>query len=88
MTKLQDARILELKDEYWQLMEDTQPVLSALKCATTVMSAEKDVSISNTYPVTFGLINIHLMRSEGDGPRLIEFKTKVRSSLIQRMNVS
>lgn len=88
VTKLQDARILELKDEYWQLMEDTQPVLSALKCATTVMSAEKDVSISNTYPVTFGLINIHLMRSEGDGPRLIEFKTKVRSSLIQRMNVS
>lgn len=44
VTKLQDARILELKDEYWQLMEDTQPVLSALKCATTVMSAEKDVS--------------------------------------------
>ncbi|XP_059367736.1 E3 SUMO-protein ligase ZBED1-like [Carassius carassius] len=87
VTKLQDARILELKDEYWQLMEDTQPVLSALKCATTVMSAEKDVSISNTYPVTFGLINIHLMRNEGDGPRLIEFKTKVRSSLIQRMNI-
>ncbi|XP_055034115.2 E3 SUMO-protein ligase ZBED1-like [Misgurnus anguillicaudatus] len=87
VTKLQDARILELKDEYWQLMEDTQPVLSALKCATTVMSAEKDVSISNTYPVTFGLINIHLMRSEGDGPRLAEFKAKVRSSLIQRMNI-
>ncbi|XP_067266309.1 E3 SUMO-protein ligase ZBED1-like [Chanodichthys erythropterus] len=82
VTKLQDARILELKDEYWQLMEDTQPVLLALKCATTVMSAEKDVSISNTYPVTFGLINIHLMRSEGDGPRLIEFKTKIESGEI------
>ncbi|XP_078134361.1 uncharacterized protein LOC144535668 [Sander vitreus] len=51
------------------------------------MSAEKDVSISNTYPVTFSLINIHLLRSEGDGPRLTEFKTKVRSSLIRRMNV-
>ncbi|TKS75221.1 hypothetical protein D9C73_009305 [Collichthys lucidus] len=52
VTRLQDARILELKEEYWQLMEDTQdtqPVLSALKCATTVMSAEKDVTISNTY---------------------------------------
>ena len=86
-TKLQDARILELKDEYWQMMEDTQPVLSALKCATTVMSAEKDVSISNTYPVTFGL-NIHLIRSEEDGPRFIEFKAKVRSSLIKQLNVS
>ena len=88
VTKLQDARILELKDECWQMMADTQPVLSALKCAITVMSAEKDVSISNTYPVTFGLINIHLMCSEEDGPRLIEFKAKVLSSLIKQMNVS
>ncbi|KAK0143929.1 Zinc finger BED domain-containing protein 1 [Merluccius polli] len=87
VTKLQDARILELKDEYWQLMEETQPVLRALKCATTLMSAEKDVSISNTYPITFGLINAHLMRKEGDGPKVIEFKTKVRSSLSTRMNV-
>ncbi|KAK0151805.1 Zinc finger BED domain-containing protein 1 [Merluccius polli] len=88
VTKLQDARILELKDEYWQLMEETQPVLRALKCATTLMSAEKDVSISNTYPITFSLINAHLMRKEGDGPKVIEFKTKVRSSLSTRMNVS
>lgn len=80
--------MLELKDEYWQLMEDAQPALSALKCATTVMSAEEHVSISNIYPVTFGLVNIHLLRSEGDGPRLVEFKEKVRSSLIKRMNVS
>ena len=36
VTKLQDDRILELKDEQWQMMEDTQPVLSALKCATRV----------------------------------------------------
>ena len=88
VTKLQDARILELKDEHWRLMEEMQPVLRALKCATTVMSAEKDVSISNTYPITFGLINAHLMRKEGDGPKVIEFKTKVRSSLSTRMNVS
>ncbi|XP_030227714.1 zinc finger BED domain-containing protein 1-like [Gadus morhua] len=87
VTKLQDARILELKDEHWRLMEEMQPVLRALKCATTVMSAEKDVSISNTYPITFGLINTHLMRKEGDGPKVIEFKTKVRSSLSTRMNV-
>ena len=88
VTKLQDARILELKDEHWRLMEEMQPVLRALKCATTVMSAEKDVSISNTYPITFGLINAHLMRKEGDGPKVIEFKTKVWSSLSTRMNVS
>lgn len=31
VTKLQDARILELKDEYWQPMESMVPVLGALK---------------------------------------------------------
>ncbi|KAJ8347555.1 hypothetical protein SKAU_G00261440 [Synaphobranchus kaupii] len=31
VTKPQDARVLELKDEYWQRMEDMAPVLAALK---------------------------------------------------------
>ncbi|XP_073724310.1 E3 SUMO-protein ligase ZBED1-like [Misgurnus anguillicaudatus] len=68
MTELQNDRILELKDEYWQLMEDTQTVLSALKFATTVMSAEKDVSISNTYPVTFCLIKSTSCTVKETGP--------------------
>lgn len=53
VTRLQDARVLELKDEYWQLIEETQPMLTALKTATTVMSGEKEISVSNTYPVTY-----------------------------------
>lgn len=87
VTKVQDARILELKDAHWQLIEDVVPTLKALKCATTVMSAEREVSISNTYPITFGLINAHL-QSEGDANRvLVEFKTKVRNSLSERIKV-
>ncbi|KAJ8353184.1 hypothetical protein SKAU_G00207510 [Synaphobranchus kaupii] len=50
VTKLDTAKTLEFKDEYWALMEDTAPDLVALKCATTVMSAESEVFISNTYP--------------------------------------
>lgn len=51
------------------------------------MSAEREVSISNTYPITFGLINAHL-QSEGDANRvLVEFKTKVQNSLSERMKV-
>ncbi|KAJ8339584.1 hypothetical protein SKAU_G00363700 [Synaphobranchus kaupii] len=87
VTKLQDARVLELKDEYWQLMEDMAPVLAALKCATTVMSAETEVSISNTYPITFSLIDTHLMREEGDSSKVAEFKSKVRTSLGERIKV-
>lgn len=66
VTKLDTAKTLELREEYWRLMEDTAPVLATLKCATTVMSEESGVSISNIYPIIFGLINGHLVRREGE----------------------
>ncbi len=81
-------QVLELKDEYWQLMEDVAPVLGALKCATTIMSANKEVSISNTYPITFSLISSHLLRKDGDGSQVVEFKSEVWASLDERMKVS
>lgn len=73
--------------DYWQLMEDTAPVLGSLKCATTVMSTETEVSISNTYPITFGLLNKHIVAVDGDSPKVAEFKSKVRDSLGERMKV-
>ncbi|KAI7804553.1 putative zinc finger BED domain-containing protein 1-like [Triplophysa rosa] len=87
VTKLQDARTLEIRDEYWQIMTEITPVLETLKCATTIMSTEKNVSISNIYPITFSLLNTHLMRAEDDGHRVTEFKAKVRQSLSDRMEV-
>ncbi|XP_035981373.1 zinc finger BED domain-containing protein 1-like [Fundulus heteroclitus] len=87
VTKLADARTLELRDDYWQLMEDMAPVLGTLKCATTVMSAESEVSISNTYPITFSLINTHLSASDEDSPKVADFKEKVRDSLGERMKI-
>ncbi|XP_060788879.1 uncharacterized protein LOC132893764 [Neoarius graeffei] len=87
VTKLTDARTLELRDDFWQLMEDMAPALEALKCATTVMSADTEVSISNTYPITFSVINTHLKTADGDGSRVAEFKSKVRTSSVERMKV-
>ncbi|XP_035992541.1 zinc finger BED domain-containing protein 1-like [Fundulus heteroclitus] len=87
VTKLADARTLELRDDYWQLMEDMAPVLGTLKCATTVMFAESEVSISNTYPITFSLINTHLSASDEDSPKVADFKEKVRDSLGERMKI-
>ena len=71
-------------------MEDVAPVLETLKCATsaTVMSSETEVSISDTYPITFSLINVHLKTDEGDRSKVGEFKTRVRTSLGERMKVS
>lgn len=87
VTRLQDARTLKMRDEYWQIMVEIAPVLETLKCATTIMSTEKNVSISNIYPITFSLLNTHLMRAEDDGHRVTEFRAKVRQSLSGRMKV-
>ncbi|KAJ8369337.1 hypothetical protein SKAU_G00093650 [Synaphobranchus kaupii] len=79
--------VLELQDEYWKVMEEITPVLSTLKCATTVMSTEQNVSISNVYPVTFSLLQKHLMREEAESTRVSEFKSQVRASLGERMKL-
>lgn len=51
LTKVQDARAVGLRVEYWQMMDVTQPLMGALTCAI-VFSAEKDFLI-------FSLINTH-----------------------------
>ncbi|XP_061922238.1 uncharacterized protein LOC133662338 [Entelurus aequoreus] len=88
-TKLSDARTLEIRDDHWKIMEEMGPVLVALKTATTVMSTETEVSISNTYPISFGLIDVHLKkRVEGDSGKVAEFKSKVAASLSRRMKIA
>lgn len=52
VTKPTVARTLELRDDFWQPMEDMAPVLEALKCAPTVMPTESEEPTSNTHPVT------------------------------------
>ncbi|XP_047218327.1 E3 SUMO-protein ligase ZBED1-like [Girardinichthys multiradiatus] len=87
VTKLSDARMLECRDEYWQLMEDVTPVLEALKCATTIMSIESEASASNIFPITFSLINTHLKVLDRDSSKAAEFKSKVKSSLGERLKI-
>ncbi|XP_064414915.1 E3 SUMO-protein ligase ZBED1-like [Latimeria chalumnae] len=86
VTKQSDARTLQLQDEQWQLSEDILPLLSTLKCATTAMSAEQSVSISNIYPICNSLLQTHL-RSEApsENGKVANFKAAVRRSLELRM---
>uniref|UniRef100_A0AAV2KKN9 Uncharacterized protein n=1 Tax=Knipowitschia caucasica TaxID=637954 RepID=A0AAV2KKN9_KNICA len=87
VTKQQDARVLEIRDEYWAIIADLKPVLEKLKCATTIMSSEKTVSISHIYPITFSIIKKHTIKTTCDRPRVAEFKATVRQSLSERMEV-
>lgn len=87
VTSRQEAQALEIEDDYWQMIENFTPVLATLKWATTVISAETEASISNIYPITFSLIQIHLVPKENDVEQVLEFKLKVQNSLTQNMEV-
>uniref|UniRef100_UPI003AAC2FE3 zinc finger BED domain-containing protein 4-like n=1 Tax=Centroberyx gerrardi TaxID=166262 RepID=UPI003AAC2FE3 len=87
VTNRQEALTLEIEDDYWQIIENFTPVLATLKWATTVMSAETEVSISNIYPITFSLLQTHLVAKEHDVEQVSEFKFKVRESLRKCMEV-
>uniref|UniRef100_A0A3Q3M6V6 Zinc finger BED domain-containing protein 1-like n=1 Tax=Mastacembelus armatus TaxID=205130 RepID=A0A3Q3M6V6_9TELE len=80
ITNRQEAQILEIEDDCWQVIENFTPVLATLKWATTVISAETEVSISNIYPITFSLIQTHLVPKENDVEQVSEFKLKVDSN--------
>lgn len=51
VTKLSDARTLELSDENWMTIERMLPVLDSLKSATSELCSEENVSVSMVFPV-------------------------------------
>ncbi|XP_061585937.1 E3 SUMO-protein ligase ZBED1-like [Cololabis saira] len=87
VTTRREAQALEIEDDCWQIIENFTPVLATLKWATTVISADTEVSISNIYPITFSLIQTHLVPKENDVEQVSEFKLKVQALLRNQMEV-
>ncbi|KAJ8353586.1 hypothetical protein SKAU_G00211530 [Synaphobranchus kaupii] len=73
VTKLGDAKTLELTDDNWKIIENLLPVLNSLKTATTALCGEAYVSVSMVYPVTMSLLNRHLKPGD-DSNKVADFK--------------
>ncbi|KAK1159910.1 zinc finger BED domain-containing protein 1-like [Acipenser oxyrinchus oxyrinchus] len=84
-TKLSDARTLDLVDDSWDAIEELLPVLRSLKCGTTALCGESEVSISMVYPVTSTLLSKHLISTTGESTKVSQFKTTVSESLKRRL---
>ncbi|CAM4604123.1 unnamed protein product [Leuciscus chuanchicus] len=84
VTKLSDARTLELTDDSWIVMEEILPMLHSLKCATTALCGEYVVSISMVYPVTITLLSKYLKEIPGENAKVKGFKSTVSVSLERR----
>lgn len=56
VTKLADAKTLELIDDHWQTIEEMLPVLQSLKTASEALGGENYVSVSMVYPLVQSLL--------------------------------
>ncbi|XP_026104434.1 zinc finger BED domain-containing protein 4-like [Carassius auratus] len=88
VTKLVNAKTLELIDDHWQTIEDLLPVLQSLKTASEALGGENYVSVSMVYPLVQSLLCRHLQTCHGESQKVTEFKSIVAASLKQRINTA
>lgn len=84
LTKLSDARVLDLKEETWRIIEDMLKCLESLNLSTEVLSGDKNVSVSFVLPVVYSLINKHLKVEQDESDIAKQFKTMVSEDLRSR----
>lgn len=88
ITKSADARVLDMADEQWALIEGMVPILKPLYMATRLMCSEEYPTLSGTYPVLFSLINYHLSVNDKDCTAVAAFKKQVSDDLQHRYNMN
>lgn len=84
ITKLSDARVLDLKDQWWAVMQDILQCLETLKISTEMLSTDSCVSVSLVVPIVFSLINNHLKIDDEDSEVTKQFKMFVSQDLQER----
>ena len=74
VTKQSEAKTLDMKEEYWVLMEDLLPVLRPLQIVTSLFSAEQSPSASTVFPTLWELCNREMAPCDTDSSAATEFK--------------
>lgn len=88
VTKLSDAKTLDLTSEQWLLIENLLPTLKKLKIANTLLCGENYVSISTVCSVIKTLIDVHLSIGEDDTPVVKTFKEDLKRNLETKFDMS
>jgi len=85
--KAPDAKTLDMRDEYWQLMSDLLPVLQPLQTVTALLSSETTTSSSTVYPMIMKLKSVTLAVQPDDSATLQSFKTDLQRALTERFKL-
>ena len=87
VTKIADARSLNLTDGQLKLIEGLVPVLKPLYFATRTMCSELYPTVGGIYPILFSIINHHLAENDQDTAAVAKFKKDVHSDLVKRNHI-
>ena len=87
ITKLSDAKTLDMKEEHWELMSELLPLLKKLQMCTALFSVEKAPSAATVYPTLWKLVNTTLSVGKDDPTAVVTFKVAVSSGLKQRFDM-
>ena len=74
VTKLAEAKTLDMKEEHWTLIEELLPVLRPLQVVTSLFSAEQSPSASTVYPTLWKLIKREFAPADSNSSTIAEFK--------------
>jgi hypothetical protein len=83
LTKKADCE-LYLENADWNLLSELCSILAPFKSTTEYMCTEKNVSVSEIYPIVSGLVSKRLVESTDDSATAAEVKRLIRDDLISR----
>ena len=87
ITKSSIRATLDLKDEYWKVMEDITPILEPLVYDTDLLGKERQPTGSGVYVLLHKLMTTGLKTLDGDSGTVKDMKKRITDGLKRRFKV-
>ncbi|XP_076361643.1 E3 SUMO-protein ligase ZBED1-like [Tachypleus tridentatus] len=84
VVKDSQAKVLDITDKDWEVIQDIVPVLQPLYIATRVLCSEQYPTLSGVMPIMYSLLEIHLKTKDADSNVVKNFKDEVSQDLKRR----
>jgi hypothetical protein len=87
-TKVSDRRSLDIKDSFWDIMENITPVLRPFAEATEILGREDQPTASSVYVLVQDLVCNHLTIQDSDAGVVKDLKSKILEGMQKRYKIS
>ncbi|XP_076358927.1 E3 SUMO-protein ligase ZBED1-like [Tachypleus tridentatus] len=86
VVKDSQAKVLDITDKDWEVIQDIVPVLQPLYIATRGLCSEQYPTLSGVMPIVYSLLEIHLKTKDSDSNVVKNFKVEISQDLKRRFN--